>query len=143
MANQLIITCLHFLCSVGSATRRCNENGEWSEPDVLECLSVVFANIFNEVHTKKSLTTSTIDICMQAMEALSSEDPMEQLQASMEFTSQLLEATAQHTVSLLPADLWVANVVLDNVVNIQEDIVRQNGTVNGAYRPDEVCYLSR
>ena len=74
---------------------------------------------------------------MQAMEALSSEDPMEQLQASMEYTSQLVGATAGRTVSLLPADLWVANVIIDQVVRIQEENVATTDA-----RPDEVCMLN-
>lgn len=68
------------------------------------------------------------------MEALSSEDPLEQLQASIEYTSQLVEVTAGRTVSLLPADLWVANVIIDQVVSIQEENFGQFDV-----RPDEVC----
>ncbi len=78
--------------------------------------------------------------CMQAMEALSSENPVEQLQASIEYTSRLVEVTAGRTVSLLPADLWVANVVLDRVVSIQEENIGQNATIET--RPDEVCKFS-
>lgn len=75
---------------------------------------------------------------MQAMEALSSESLMDQLQASIEYTSQLVDATTGRTVSLLPADLWVANVILDLVVSIQEETVSsQNESI--ITNPDEVC----
>lgn len=33
----------------GSATRSCDAEGEWSEPDILSCQSVEFNNILNQV----------------------------------------------------------------------------------------------
>ena len=63
------------------------------------------------------------------MAAFSSTDPVELLQASMEYSSQLVDATAGRTVSLLPADLSVTNVILDQIVSIQEG---QNATTLGS-----------
>lgn len=60
------------------------------------------------------------------MEALSSEDLAEQLQASIEYSSQLVDATSGRSDSLLPADLWVANVIMDQVVSVQEENIRQS-----------------
>ena len=59
----------------------------------------------------------------QAMTALSVEDPMELIEAGVEVTSQLEEATRERTVSLLPTDLQTTNSLLNQLVGILENNV--------------------
>lgn len=76
-------------------------------------------------------------VFLQATEALSSNDSVELLQASVEVTSQLAEATSDRTVSLLPTDLQTTNAILNQVVDILEDSI-EIATSTGIGQ-DEVC----
>lgn len=70
------------------------------------------------------------------MEAFSLDDPVEQLAASVEVTSQLAGATNDRTRSLLPTDLQTTNVVLDQVIAILEDSTDILTEIDA--QPDEV-----
>lgn len=71
------------------------------------------------------------------MIALSVEDPVELLEASVEVTSQLEEATNERTTSLLPTDLQTTNSILNQVVGILENSVEMiSGDTD--LEPDEV-----
>ena len=72
------------------------------------------------------------------MEALSSEDPVELLEASVMVTSQLATATSDRITSLLPSDIQTTNAILDQVINI---LVENPGTmaVNGTVEVKCCC----
>lgn len=69
------------------------------------------------------------------MEALSLDDPLELLAASVEVTSQLADATSG-TRSLLPTDLQTTNVVLTQVIAILENSTDILTEIDA--QPDEV-----
>ena len=74
-------------------------------------------------------------ICMQARELLSSQDPMELLEASVLITSKLAEATSYHTTSLFPSDIQTTNVIVDLINDVLEE---ENEAIAGI-GIDEVC----
>ena len=74
-------------------------------------------------------------ICMQARELLSSQDPMELLEASILITSKLAEATSYHTTSLFPSDIQTTNVIVDLINDVLEE---ENEAIAGI-GIDEVC----
>lgn len=55
------------------------------------------------------------------MEALSLEDPVELVEASMAVTAQLEESTTDRTLSLLPSDLQTTNSIIDQVISVLEN----------------------
>lgn len=55
------ILSLSFFLILGTATRYCDEEGVWLEPDVLSCQSVEFNNILTNVsHFRESERASDI-----------------------------------------------------------------------------------
>ena len=40
---------LYFTACTGNATRYCDDNGMWSEPNVLGCASRIFIQLYNQV----------------------------------------------------------------------------------------------
>ena len=46
---MLVHTRLNLLPNVGTAMRTCDSEGEWSEPDVLQCTTVEFINLEDRV----------------------------------------------------------------------------------------------
>ena len=79
--------------------------------------------------------TALLTHIMQAMELLSSQDPAEQLEASVVVTSQLSDSTNDRTAPLLPSDIQTANIIIDQVINILEE---NTGAMAGSGE-DEVC----
>lgn len=67
------------------------------------------------------------------MEAFALEDPVELLEASIEVTSQLADATNNRERSLLPTDLQTTTTVLGQVIDVLEDSVDMMTA-----QPDEV-----
>lgn len=61
---------------------------------------------------------------------------MELLEASIEVTSQLVEATNNRERSLLPTDLQTANTVLGRVIDVLEGSVDMMTAIDA--QPDEV-----
>lgn len=77
-----------------------------------------------------------IKLCTQATEVFSIEDPVELLQASIEVTSQLADATTGRTMSLLPTDLQTTNTILGKVIDVLEDSADIMSAMDA--EPDEV-----
>ena len=57
----IYVTLLMFINFKGNAIRACDIEGKWSDPDVLQCTSVEFINLENQV-----TSSQVILLCMHA-----------------------------------------------------------------------------
>jgi hypothetical protein len=82
---------------VGNATRLCQSNLIWAEPNVTNCQSRVF-----------------VDIMERADEAIESED----IEVVLEVVGELVEATADEEAPQLPCDLNTTNAIITETLDL-------------------------